>query len=108
MTAVIIDALGDGKTEIDYNYITSTPKMPDFQKIHDDLAAEPADAYFSDDGKFTVIDDVEGCDFDVTEAETIWKDAEPAADVEIPIKLTFPEVTGITSARSYIGMCSAQ
>lgn len=94
MTAVIIDALGDGKTEIDYNYITSTPKMPDFQKIHDDLAAEPADAYFSDDGKFTVIDDVEGCDFDVTEAETIWKDAEPAADVEIPIKLTFPEVTG--------------
>ena len=71
MTAVIIDALGDGKTEIDYNYITSTPKMPDFQKIHDDLAAEPADAYFSDDGKFTVIDDVEGCDFDVTEAETI-------------------------------------
>ena len=94
MTAVIIDALGDGKTEIDYNYITSTPKMPDFQKIHDDLAAEPADAYFSDDGKFTVIDDVEGCDFDVTEAETIWKAAEPAADVEIPIKLTFPEVTG--------------
>ena len=94
MTAVIIDALGDGKTEIDYNYITSTPKMPDFQKIHDNLAAEPADAYFSDDGKFTVIDDVEGCDFDVTEAETIWKDAEPAADVEIPIKLTFPEVTG--------------
>ncbi len=94
MTAVIIDALGDGKTEIDYNYITSTPKMPDFQKIHDDLAAEPADAYFSDDGKFTVIDDVEGCDFDVTEAETIWKDAEPAADVEIPIKLTFPEVMG--------------
>ena len=37
---------------------------------------------------------MEGCDFDVTEAETIWKDAEPAADVEIPIKLTFPEVTG--------------
>lgn len=94
MTAVIIDALGDGKTEMDYDYITSTPKMPDFQKIHDDLAAEPADAYFSDDGKFTVIDDVEGCDFDVTEAETIWKAAEPAADVEIPIKLTFPEVTG--------------
>ena len=94
MTAVIIDALGDGKTEIDYNYITSTPKMPDFQKIHDDLAAEPADAYFSDDGTFTVIDEVEGCDFDVTEAETIWKAAEPAADVEIPIKLTFPEVTG--------------
>lgn len=94
MTAVIIDALGDGKTEMDYDYITSTPKMPDFQKIHDNLAAEPADAYFSDDGKFTVIDDVEGCDFDVTEAETIWKAAEPAADVEIPIKLTFPEVTG--------------
>lgn len=94
MTAVIIDALGDGKTEMDYDYITSTPKMPDFQKIHDNLAAEPADAYFSDDGKFIVIDDVEGCDFDVTEAETIWKDAEPAADVEIPIKLTFPEVTG--------------
>ena len=94
MTAVIIDALGDGKTEIEYDYITSTPKRPDFQKIHDDLAAEPADAYFSDDGKFTVIDDVEGCDFDVTKAADIWDAAEPAADVKIPIKLTFPEVTG--------------
>ncbi len=94
MTAVIIDALGEGKTEIAYDYISSEPKMPDFQKIHDELAAEPADACFSDDGKFTVIDDVEGCDFDVTEAETIWKAAEPAEDVEIPIKLTFPEVTG--------------
>ena len=94
MTAVIIDALGEGKTEINYDNISSEPKMPDFQKIHDELAAEPADAYFSDDGKFTVIDDVEGCDFDVTEAETIWKAAESAEDVEIPIKLTFPEVTG--------------
>lgn len=94
MTAVIIDALGEGKTEIAYDYISSEPKMPDFQKIHDELAAEPADACFSDDGKFTVIDDVEGCDFDVTEAQTIWKAAEPAEDVEIPIKLTFPEVTG--------------
>ena len=94
MTAVIIDALGEGKTEINYDNISSEPKMPDFQKIHDELAAEPADAYFSDDGKFTVIDDVEGCDFDVTEAQTIWKAAEPAEDVEIPIKLTFPEVTG--------------
>ena len=94
VTAVIVDALRDGKTEIDYDYITSAPKMPDFQKIHDELAAEPADAHFSDDGKFTVIDDVEGCDFDVAEAEDIWTAAEPAADVEIPIELTFPEVTG--------------
>ena len=94
MTAVVVDALEDGKTEIDYDYITSAPKLPDFQKIHDELAAEPADAYFSDDGKFTVIDDVEGCDFNVTKAQDIWEAAAPAADVEIPIKLTFPEVTG--------------
>lgn len=94
MAAAIINALGDDKTELSYSRITGEPKMPDFEAIHAELEAEPADAYFSDDNRFTVIDEIDGCDFDTSKAESIWADAKPAETVEIPIKLTFPEVTG--------------
>ncbi len=94
MAAAIINALGNDKTELSYSRITGEPKMPDFKAIHAELEAEPADAYFSDDNKFTVIDEIDGCDFDPNKAESIWADAKPAETVEIPIKLTFPEVTG--------------
>lgn len=94
MTESIVAALGAGKSELEYDTLTAEPKMPDFDAIHKEHAAEPADAYFTDDNTFTVVDDVVGCDFDVSEAEYIWAEAKPAETVEIPIKLTFPEVTG--------------
>lgn len=94
LTESIVSALASGKKELEYDSIVAQPKMPDFEAIHAELAAEPADAYFTDDNTFTVVDDVEGCDFDVSEAESIWTAAKPAETVEIPIDLTFPEVTG--------------
>lgn len=94
MTASIVAALGAGKSELEYDTLAAEPKMPDFDAIYKEHAAEPADAYFTDDNTFTVVDDVVGCDFDVSEAEYIWSAAKPAETVEIPIKLTFPEVTG--------------
>lgn len=94
MTESVIDTLKAGKTELRYDTLTQEPKMPDFDALHTELEAEPADAYFTDDNTFTVVDDVEGCDFDVSKAESIWTSAKNAATVEIPIKLTFPEVTG--------------
>lgn len=94
MTESIVAALGAGKSELEYDTLAAEPKMPDFDAIYKEHAAEPADAYFTDDNTFTVVDDVVGCDFDVSEAEYIWSAAKPAETVEIPIKLTFPEVTG--------------
>lgn len=94
MENIITEALAADKKEISYSYLTSDPTMPDFEKLYEELKAEPEDAYFTDDNTFTVVDDVEGCDFDVEEAETIWKAAEVGETVKIPIELTFPEVTG--------------
>ena len=94
MTESIVAALGAGKSELEYDTLAAEPKMPDFDAIYKEHAAEPADAYFTDDNTFTVVDDVVGCDFDVSEAESIWASAKPAETVEIPLDLTFPEVTG--------------
>lgn len=94
MVKSVCSALGGGQTALEYDYLASEPEMPDFQAIHTELSAEPADAYYTDDNTFTVVDDVEGCDFNVSDAENIWKNAANASAVEIPIKLTYPEVTG--------------
>lgn len=94
MVDEIIGALASGQTRLSYDRLAKEPDMPDFQAIHDKLAAEPKDAYFTDDNTFTVVDDVEGCEFSVDDAKSIWTAADNAAVVEIPITLTYPEVTG--------------
>lgn len=94
MTEDIIDALKADEAEMRYAVLAQEPKMPDFDAIHKELSAEPADAYYTDDNTFTVVDEIVGCEFDVEEAEGIWTAADNAARVEIPIDLTFPEVTG--------------
>ena len=90
---LIFTALEADKTELSYSEVTSQPKAPDFQAIFDKLSAEPADAYYSDDNRFTVTPHVVGCDFDVEEAKDIWTAAELAKTVEIPLEIVYPEVT---------------
>lgn len=90
---LIIEALNNGTMQISYDTLSRPPEMPDFDKIHTELAREPEDAHFSDDNTFTIIDDIEGCEFDVDEAERIWNEGTIAKEIEIPLKLTFPEVT---------------
>lgn len=94
MVEAVCSALKAGRTELSYTQLAAEPKAPDFQAIFEELSAEPADAYYTDDNTFTVVDDVEGCDFDPNEAARIWQAASVTSVVEIPIKLTFPEVTG--------------
>ena len=94
MTDAVVSALENGSKKMSYSDITEEPAAPDFDAIYKELSAEPADAHYKGDGSFEVVDDVEGCDFDVSEAKSIWNAAKPAETVEIPVKLTYPEVTG--------------
>lgn len=87
----IVSALRNDQSEISYSQLTGTIKMPDFDAIHDELAVEPSDAYFTDD--FEIVPEVVGCWFDVADAEDLWKAAEPGDFVEIPLDITYPEET---------------
>lgn len=87
----ITQALAADSREIEFTQLTGTITMPDFQKIHDELAVEPADAYFNED--FSIVPEVNGCWFEVAEAEDLWKAAQPGDVVEVPLDLTHPENT---------------
>ena len=87
----ITQALKADSREMEFTQLTGTITMPDFQKIHDELAVEPADAYFNED--FSIVPEVNGCWFEVAEAEDLWKAAQPGDVVEVPLDLTYPENT---------------
>ena len=87
----ICQALAADSREMEFTQLTGTITMPDFQKIHDELAVEPADAYFNED--FSIVPEVNGCWFEVAEAEDLWKAAQPGDVVEVPLDLTHPENT---------------
>ena len=90
----IVAALEAGQTELNYLKLASEPTAPDFEAIHTELWKEPSDAYYTDDGTFTVIDEVVGCKFDVQQANSIWSAAQPGEEVKIPLDIAWPEVTG--------------
>ena len=87
----IAQALAADSREMEFTQLTGTITMPDFQKIHDELAVEPADAYFNED--FSIVPEVNGCWFEVAEAQDLWKAAQPGDVVEVPLDLTYPENT---------------
>ena len=91
LNAAINQALIAGQQELVYDSFDSLPAMPDFAAIHKELEREPVDASYTE--TFEVIDDVVGCKFDVTQAETIWKNAKYGDSLEIPMDITFPAVT---------------
>lgn len=90
----IINALQAGESELTYTRLNSEPKAPDFEAIHTELWKEPADAYYVDDGSYTVVDEVVGCKFDVQQARDIWNRAQPGDVVKIPLEISRPAVTG--------------
>lgn len=90
----ILDALHAGVSELTYTKLVEEPKAPDFEAIHKELEREPADAYYTDDGTFTVVDEIVGCRFDVSEANKLWESAKPGEVVTIPLDIVWPEVTG--------------
>ena len=85
-------ALLDKKTEITCTLPDSGLTMPDFDAIHKELAASPADAYY-DKETDSIVPDVKGVDFDVSQAKSLWNGAKATEKVEIPVTLTTPEVT---------------
>ena len=90
----IVAALEAGEKELSYTQIKEEPQMSDFDALHKKLEAEPVDASYTEDGKFEVIDEVVGCKFDVSGAKRLWNDASPGDKIEIPLDITWPEVTG--------------
>lgn len=94
MRAAIVSALEAGETELEFTGIKSEPKMPDFNALHRELEREPVDASYTEDGKFDVIDEVVGCKFDVSEAERLWNSAAVGEMLDIPLDISWPEVTG--------------
>ena len=92
--AAIIAALESGSGELHYTKLAEEPAAPDFEAIHRELEREPADAYYTDDGTFNVVDEIVGCKFDVAEAQRLWDVAAPGETVTVPLDIVWPEVTG--------------
>ena len=90
----IISFIDDGEIALTYSTLSSTLVSPDFEAIHSELNKEVVNASYTDDGKFNVIDEVVGCDFDVAAAQQLWNEANPGDEVVIPLNVTWPEVTG--------------
>lgn len=90
----IISTLEAGISELNYTKLAEEPTAPDFEEIHIELEREPADAYYTDDGTFNVVDEIVGCKFDVNQAQNLWDAAKPGETVTIPLDIVWPEVTG--------------
>ena len=89
----IVSTLESGQKELNFTSLMSEPVMPDFDAIYADLAVEPVEARFSDDGRFTIYPETIGCSFDVEGAKAAWEAAETAETIEIPLRETVPAVT---------------
>ena len=89
----MVSALENGQKELNFTSLMSEPVMPDFDAIYADLAVEPVEARFSDDGRFTIYPETIGCWFDVEGAKAAWQAAETSETIEIPIRETVPAVT---------------
>ncbi len=94
LTEAIIAALQAGEHTLSFDRLSAELTMPDFDAIHTELLKEPKDAAFTDDGKFDVIDEVVGCRFDVEQAKALWEAAAPAEEVDVPMSVSWPAVTG--------------
>ena len=93
LTEAVRQALLAGEPSVRFDTLVNPPQVPDFPTIHQTLAAEPQDAYFVEGG-WDVVDEVVGCDFDIQEAERLWSEADWMETVRIPVKLSYPAVTG--------------
>lgn len=88
----IIEGLKNESSEVEYVLSDKGITAPDFQKLLDEMLAEPADAYYErETGE--IVDEVVGISFDAAEAENLWNAAGPAEKVVIPVNVIEPEVT---------------
>lgn len=88
----VVNAMENGEKKFDCTVGSEGVKAPDFDKIYETLAIEPADAYF-DYEKKEIVGSVDGFTFDVEAAKKLWDKAETCTIVSIPVKIIEPEVT---------------
>lgn len=88
----VAQALLDKETELSYAVPEIEVEMPDFQALYEQLSTNPEDAYY-DKETDSIVPEVDGVEFDVKEAEQLWKAAKLNEKVEIPVELTIPEIT---------------
>ena len=84
-------ALKAGETELRFDKLLKEPEMPDFAAILETLAVEPEDAYFTEE--FEIVPEINGCSFDVAEAERIWRETAVGEQAVIPLDIQVPETT---------------
>ena len=89
--AFVRDALRSDAREVSWTEIDGEVRLPDFEKVHEDVCCEPRDAAFAED--FSVIPSVLGVDFEVSSAEKAWREALPGTTVTIPLTITPPAVS---------------
>ena len=88
----VLEALEDHQSELncvrklDKN---DSSKDVDMQKLHDEICGEPENASY-DAAKKEVVEGKPGVEFNVKEAEKLWKQAEVGDTVEIPLEVTEP------------------
>ena len=105
----IADALAAGQTELYFGTLSSYAEMPDFDALFTELSAEPENARYSDDGKFTVLPETDGVWFDTAAAKAAWEAAEVGETVTVPVRVTYPEVTAeALRSRLFHDMLGAQ
>ena len=89
--SAVLDALSTGKEKLDYKTIDGEPGVPDFEKVYDEIASEPQNAYFSPED-FELVHEVVGCTFEPGEAMKLWEAAGLGEQVTIPLTISVPDV----------------
>lgn len=93
ITQLIIKAFENGDySDITYEAKIETDEELDIEKLHDTVFCEAQDAYY-DKESGEIIEEKVGMDFDKETAALIWAEADYGQIVEIPLKITEPEVT---------------
>ena len=99
----LIQQIMDRTAKGDYSAITcemvtAAPDTVDVQAIHDALYAEPSNATLdvADDGSYTIVDSVQGIDFDVAAAESTLAAAQQGKTVSVPLNRQNPTIDTAT------------
>ena len=89
----MILALENGQTELNFTSLLVEPRMPDFDALFAEIHVDPKEAYFSDDGRFTITPEIVGCTFDVEGAKAAWQAVAVGETFTCPMSVTVPAVT---------------
>lgn len=87
---LIVDALENGEDSVSFKLTYSENADCDFDKLHEEVYAEPVDAGYDAKTK-TVVESSKGLDFDTKEAQKLWSNAKPGELVVIPLEITLPK-----------------